>query len=69
MKGWDKGVMGILVLMAISLFFYGFKTSTGYAIAVGDAATSVGGIGKGFWLGLLGIFVVALVFVRLRRKG
>ena len=64
----DKIVLGILVLFALFLFFYGFRASTGYAVAVSETALDVGSLGRGFWLGVLGVLIVAFVLVRGRGR-
>lgn len=68
MRTLDKVVLSVLALIAAFLFFYGFNSITGYAVAVEGAAVGVGQVGKAFWLGLLGVLIVALVFMKARGK-
>jgi ABC-type uncharacterized transport system permease subunit len=68
MRTIDKVIFAVLGISAVLLFVVGFNASTGYAIALSDAATKIGEIGSLFWFGLLFIFIGLLILVKSRRQ-
>jgi len=68
MKLIDKAIFGILAIAAIAVFMYGFRTSTGFAVATSNSASKIGEIGIAVWLVVLLVLLGLLLWLRRKKN-